>query len=116
MPIAQSWLGGVTASFLSRYGKALWPGAGFDVLGLRYRAWMPIRFMLVATCSRPAVKPSWRERPFIIRLPAKGIVHVQLVDPAHELEVVFADRAWFAINAVPADPEQTCLTGKAQLF
>ena len=46
----------------------------------------------------------------------KGIVLVQLVDPAHELEVVFADRAWFAINAVPADPEQTCLTGKAQLF
>ena len=41
---------------------------------------------------------------------------MQLVDPAHELEVVFADRAWFAIQAVPADPEQACLTGKAQLF
>lgn len=38
MSIAQTWLRRVTASFLSRNGKTLWPGAGFDVFGLRYSA------------------------------------------------------------------------------
>ena len=48
------------------------PGAGFDVLGLRYSTSMPIRFISVATCSRPTVKLSWISRPRSMRLPAKG--------------------------------------------
>ena len=45
----------------------------------------------------------------------EGKFHVQLVDPAHQAQVVFAGRAGLVIQAASADPEELGLPGQAQL-
>lgn len=45
----------------------------------------------------------------------KRIVHVQIVDPPHQPEVIFCNRAWRIVQAAPADPEQIGLAGQTQL-
>ena len=42
-------------------------------------------------------------------------VHVKRVDPAHQFQVISADRARLIVQAAPADPEQISLTREAQL-
>jgi len=40
---------------------------------------------------------------------------LQFVDPAHRLEVVFADRTRFVVQAAPADPKRVGLTREVRL-
>lgn len=44
----------------------------------------------------------------------KRILHVQLVDPAHQLEVFFVDRTRLVLEAAPADPQEFGLAAQAQ--
>ena len=48
---------------------------------------MPIRFISVATCRRPIVKPSASSRSRSIRLPANGIVQMQFIHPPHDGQI-----------------------------
>ena len=43
-----------------------------------------------------------------------GIFHVHLVYPAHQLQIVIADRSRFVVEAAPADPEELGLPCQAQ--
>jgi hypothetical protein len=74
---------------------------------------MPIRFIQVATRSRPAVKPP--EKTLHYPAACERIVHVQLVDTVHQFQVIIADRARLIIKTAQADPEQISLAREAQL-
>ena len=50
MSAAHTWFGRSIARLRSRYGKILWPGAGFVVRGFGPSAAMPIR--RISRCTR----------------------------------------------------------------
>ncbi len=45
----------------------------------------------------------------------EGVIQMQPVDPAHQLEIRVADWAWLVIDGTPADPEDPGLFADAQL-
>ena len=44
----------------------------------------------------------------------KRILHVKLINPAHQFKVLVADRARFMVQAAPADPNQLGFSDEAQ--
>jgi hypothetical protein len=70
--MAQTCLGLVIASSRSRYGKTWWPGCGRVIQGGRYRATIPIRRIMVATCLPPTSTLRNRGISRIRRVQANG--------------------------------------------
>lgn len=51
------------------------------------------------------------EQPLQHPAARKGIVQMQLIDPAHQRQIGHGDRPWQVVNAAPAEAERRCLPG-----
>jgi len=72
MSAAHTWFGRSIARLRRRYGKILWPGAGFVVRGLGPSAAMPIRRISRCTRLRLTGRPCARSITAIRREPRNG--------------------------------------------
>ena len=87
------------------------------VQGLRYTAVIPMRRMRLATRRRPMAWPSCRRKSRSIRAPGKGILEMQLVNPAHQSQlgishgrrVIVGRRASHAEQLALPDDRQGCV-------
>jgi len=71
---------------------------------------MPMRFISVAMCSRPTLNQQALQHPAA----CERELHVQLVDPVHQLQIGVRCRAGLVADAAPADPKSNGLTADAQ--
>jgi hypothetical protein len=67
---------------------------------------MPIFFISVATCRRPAFSPSPSQKPLQHPTSGKRVVEMQLVDPAHQCKIAVRHWTRQIIDTATAEAEK----------